>query len=47
MAAKKEPPNDRLFATRWVHVFEEDTADGAVIDPKTIKCRFRGGRGNA
>jgi hypothetical protein len=25
---------DRLFTTRWVHVFEEDTADGAVYRPE-------------
>jgi hypothetical protein len=25
---------DRLFATRWVHVFEEDTAQGAVYRPE-------------
>lgn len=24
---------NRLFATRWVHVFEEDTADRAVYRP--------------
>ena len=24
---------DRLFATRWVHVFEEDTTEGAVYRP--------------
>jgi len=37
MAAKKEPSNDRLFATRWVHVYEEDTADGAVYRPEDDK----------
>jgi len=25
---------NRLFATRWVHVFEEDTAQGAVYRPE-------------
>jgi hypothetical protein len=25
---------DRLFATGWVHVFEEDTAEGAVFRPE-------------
>jgi hypothetical protein len=25
---------DRLFATRWVHVFEEDTPDGDVYRPE-------------
>ena len=25
---------DRLFSTRWVHVFEEDTAEGAVYRPE-------------
>lgn len=25
---------DRLFSTAWVHVFEEDTADGAVYRPE-------------
>lgn len=29
MTAKRRS-RDRLFETRWVHVFEEDTADGAV-----------------
>jgi hypothetical protein len=29
--AEKRPPRDRLFETRWVHVFEEDTAAGAVF----------------
>ena len=29
--AGKRPPRDRLFETRWVHVFEEDTAAGAVF----------------
>jgi hypothetical protein len=28
--AGKPAANDRLFATTWVHVFEEDTAEGAV-----------------
>ena len=26
--------DDRLFTTRWVHVFEEDTAEGAVYRPE-------------
>ena len=26
--------DDRLTATRWVHVFEEDTGDGAVYRPE-------------
>lgn len=26
--------NDRLFTTRWVHVFEEDTPEGAVYRPE-------------
>ena len=25
---------DRLFTTRWVHVFEEDTPEGAVYRPE-------------
>ena len=25
---------DRLFATKWVHVFEEDTVEGAVYRPE-------------
>jgi hypothetical protein len=37
MAAKKDASNDRLFATKWVHVFEEDTADGAVYWPDDDK----------
>jgi hypothetical protein len=28
--AAKRAARDRLFATRWVHVFEEDTPVGAV-----------------
>jgi hypothetical protein len=35
MTADKPPPNDRLFATRWVHVFEEDTPEGAVFRPES------------
>jgi hypothetical protein len=26
---------NRLFATGWVHVFEEDTAEGSVYRPET------------
>ena len=33
MAARKAS-GDRLFTTRWVHVFEEDTAEGAVYRPE-------------
>ncbi len=33
MPAKRADPN-RLFATRWVHVFEEDSAKGAVYRPE-------------
>jgi hypothetical protein len=28
------PEKNRLFATGWVHVFEEDTAEGAVYRPE-------------
>jgi hypothetical protein len=28
---------DRLFATGWVHAFEEDTAEGAVYRPRGTK----------
>jgi hypothetical protein len=28
--ATKRAARDPLFATKWVHVFEEDTAEGAV-----------------
>jgi hypothetical protein len=28
---------DRLFATGWVHAFEEDTAEGAVYRPRGSK----------
>ncbi len=28
-----KPPPDHLFTTRWVHIAEEDTADGAVYRP--------------
>jgi len=34
MAAGNDASNDALFATRWVHVFEEDSADGAVYRPE-------------
>jgi hypothetical protein len=37
VAARKEPSKDRLYATRWVHVFEEDTAEGAVYRPEDDK----------
>jgi len=30
----KRAARDRLFTTRWVHVFEEDTAEGAVYRPE-------------
>jgi hypothetical protein len=30
----KRAARDRLFATGWVHVFEEDTAEGAVYRPE-------------
>ena len=30
----KTGSNDLLFATRWVHVFEEDTPNGAVYRPE-------------
>ncbi len=30
-----EPETDRLFETRWVHVFEEDTPAGSVFRPDT------------
>jgi hypothetical protein len=32
--AEKKASNDRLFGTRWVHVFEEDTPEGAVYRPE-------------
>jgi len=32
--AAKRAARDRLFATGWVHVFEEDTAEGAVYRPE-------------
>ena len=34
MVAGKPAANDWLFATTWVHVFEEDTAKGAVYRPE-------------
>jgi hypothetical protein len=33
VSAERADP-DPLFATRWVHVFEEDTAEGAVYRPE-------------
>ena len=27
-------PGDRLFTTRWVHLFEEDTPEGEVYAPE-------------
>ena len=32
MAAKRSAP-DQLFTIRWVHIAEEDTAEGAVYRP--------------
>ena len=32
--AAKSASDDWLFATRWVHVFEEDTPEGAVYRPE-------------
>lgn len=29
-----DPETDRLFETRWVHVFEEDTPAGSVYRPE-------------
>jgi hypothetical protein len=29
--------DNRLFATAWVHAFEEDTAEGAVYRPRGSK----------
>jgi hypothetical protein len=29
--------DDWLFSTRWIHVFEEDTAKGAVYRPEDTK----------
>jgi hypothetical protein len=33
MPRDKSAADDFLLATRWVHVFEEDTPDGAVYRP--------------
>jgi hypothetical protein len=33
VGAKRARP-ERLFATRWVHLFEEDTSSGAVYCPE-------------
>jgi hypothetical protein len=30
----RQNADDRLFATRWVHVYEEDTPAGAVYRPE-------------
>ena len=30
-------PDDGLYTTRWIHVFEEDTAAGAVYRPAGTK----------
>jgi hypothetical protein len=35
--ASRGTEDDRLYATRWVHVFEEDDADGAVYRPAEDK----------
>jgi hypothetical protein len=32
---KKPGERDHLFRTRWIHVFEEDTAEGEVYRPET------------
>jgi hypothetical protein len=34
VAADRPAAGDRLFGTRWVHVSEEDTAEGAVYRPE-------------
>jgi hypothetical protein len=31
----KAGESDALFGTRWIHVFEEDTAEGEVYRPET------------
>jgi hypothetical protein len=33
MPAKRKDP-DQLFATRWVHIFEEDSGKGTVYRPE-------------
>lgn len=35
MTPDRPDSSDRLFSTRWVHVFEEDTPDGAVYRPES------------
>ena len=45
MPAKKPGERDRLFETRWVHVFEEDTDEGEVYRPETAASPSRAGRG--
>jgi hypothetical protein len=32
--AGKDAEQDQLFATTWVHVFEEDSSEGAVYRPE-------------
>jgi hypothetical protein len=32
--AKRPETTDRLFATRWVHLYEKDTAQGEVYAPE-------------
>jgi hypothetical protein len=32
---KKQGDHDLLFRTRWIHMFEEDTAEGEVYRPET------------
>lgn len=32
--SEKRAPNESLFAKRWVHVHEEDTAEGHVYRPE-------------
>jgi hypothetical protein len=32
--AQRPEAGDRLFATRWVHLYEQDTAEGEVYAPE-------------
>jgi hypothetical protein len=31
---ERPKPNDRLFTTRWVHLFEQDSPEGEVYAPE-------------
>ena len=45
--AAGSPERSALFATRWVHLFEQDTAAGRGYAPEDSRSRCRAGRASA